>query len=141
MTIKHSEDFKLEAVRIAVSSGLPCARVAADLGVGKSTLSKWISVYRPADMPVAPSADLVKENERLRLDIRVLREEREILKKHVLSLSKGLPSSSRVKNHEVRVCERVAAYLACSNDMPCHAGHGSRLSQMADATNQFAATR
>lgn len=81
MTIKHSEEFKQEAVRIAVSSGLPRARVAADLGVGKSTLSKWISVYRPTDMVSVPSADLARENERLRLEVRVLREEREILKK------------------------------------------------------------
>jgi transposase-like protein len=36
--IKHSEEFKREAVRIALTSGLPRARVAADLGVGKSTL-------------------------------------------------------------------------------------------------------
>jgi transposase len=47
MSIKHTEDFKLEAVRIALSSGLPRAQIAGDLGVGKSTLSKWISVYRP----------------------------------------------------------------------------------------------
>jgi transposase len=54
MSIKYTEDFKLEAVRIALSSGLPRARIASDLGVGKSTLSKWISVCRPTDMPVAP---------------------------------------------------------------------------------------
>jgi transposase len=70
MSIKHSEEFKQEAVRIAVSSGLPRARVASDLGVGKSTLSKWLSVYRPTDIPVGPQADLAKENERLRLDDR-----------------------------------------------------------------------
>jgi transposase len=66
MSIKHTEDFKLEAVRIALSSGLPRAQIAGDLGVGKSTLSKWISVHRPSDMPVAPQADLAKENERHR---------------------------------------------------------------------------
>jgi transposase len=38
--IKHSEEFKQEAVRIALTSGLPRARVASDLGVGKSTLGK-----------------------------------------------------------------------------------------------------
>ncbi len=81
MPVKHTEDFKLEAVRIALSNGLPRAQIASDLGVGKLALSKWISVYRPSDMPVAPQADLDKENERLRLEIRVLREEREILKK------------------------------------------------------------
>ena len=32
--IKHSEEFKQEAVRIALNSGLPRARVAADLGLG-----------------------------------------------------------------------------------------------------------
>jgi transposase len=47
--IKHSEEFKQEAVGIALSSGLPRARVAPDLGVGKSTLGKWLADYRPAN--------------------------------------------------------------------------------------------
>jgi acyl-CoA synthetase (AMP-forming)/AMP-acid ligase II len=33
---KHREEFKLEAVRAALSSGLPRERVAADLGIGKA---------------------------------------------------------------------------------------------------------
>jgi transposase len=78
--IKHSEEFKREAVRIAVTSGLPRERVASDLGVGKSTLSKWLSQYRPTDLVSAPQADLARENERLRLENRVLKEERDILK-------------------------------------------------------------
>lgn len=45
--IKHSEAFKQEAVRIALTSGLPRARVISELGVGKSTLSQWVSDYRP----------------------------------------------------------------------------------------------
>ena len=79
--IKHSEEFKQEAVRIALTSGLPRARVAADLGVGKSTLGKWIAQYRPTDLISAPQADLARENERLRLENRILKEERDILKK------------------------------------------------------------
>ena len=79
--IKHSEELKQEAVRIALTSGLPRERVALDLGVGKSTLNKWVSQYRPSDLASAPQADLARENERLRLENRVLREEREILKK------------------------------------------------------------
>jgi transposase len=81
MSIKHTEDFKQEAVRIALTSGLPRRRVASDLGVGHSTLGKWISQYRPSDLSSAPSADLAKENERLRLENRILKEERDILKK------------------------------------------------------------
>ena len=79
--MKHSEEFKQEAVRIALTSGLPRERVASDLGVGKSTLNKWVSHYRPSGLVSAPQADLARENERLRLENRVLREEREILKK------------------------------------------------------------
>ena len=72
--IKHGEEFKREAVRIALTSGLPRERVASDLGVGKSTLNKWVSHYRPSDLVAAPQADLARENERLRLENRVLRE-------------------------------------------------------------------
>ncbi|MCB4861928.1 transposase [Sphingobium sp. PNB] len=71
--IKHSEEFKQEAVRIALTSGLPRERVASDLVVGKSTLNKWISHYRPSDPVAAPQADLARENERLRLENRETR--------------------------------------------------------------------
>lgn len=78
--IKHTEEFKQEAVRIALTSGLPRDRVASDLGIGKSTLGKWLAQYRPSDLVAAPQADLARENERLRLENRVLKEERDILK-------------------------------------------------------------
>ena len=39
MAIKHTEAFKQEAVRIALTSGLTRRRVASDLGVVFSTLS------------------------------------------------------------------------------------------------------
>ncbi len=68
-------------MRIALTSGLSRERVAKDLGIGKSTLGKWISQYRPTDLLATPQADLARENERLRLENRVLKEERDILKK------------------------------------------------------------
>ena len=74
--IKHSEEFKQEAVRIALTSGLPRHRVASDLGIGKSRLGKWVSQYRPGDLGSTPQADLALENERLRLENRVLRQSR-----------------------------------------------------------------
>ncbi len=78
---KHSEEFRLEAVRIALASGLSRRRVSADLGIGQSTLGKWVGQHRPSDQTTAPQADLARENERLRLENRVLKEERDILKK------------------------------------------------------------
>jgi len=89
--IQHSEEFKQEAVRIALSSGLSCARVASDLGVGKSTLGKWLAQYRPPDLTSAPQADLARENERLRLENRILKEERDILKKATQFFAKERP--------------------------------------------------
>lgn len=71
MALKQTEEFRREAVRIALSSGLPRARVAADLGIGKSTLSHWISQYRSSDLTATVSEtqmDLARENERLRLE-------------------------------------------------------------------------
>ncbi|GLH30411.1 hypothetical protein WSS15_30610 [Acetobacter pasteurianus] len=65
MALKQTEEFRREAVRIALSSGLPRARVAADLGIGKSTLSHWISQYRSSDLTATVSEtqmDLAREN-------------------------------------------------------------------------------
>jgi transposase len=78
---KHGEDFKREAVRLALSSGLTRKQVAADLGIGLSTLGKWIATYRTEERPDLPSADLLKEVEQLRRENRTLKEERDILKK------------------------------------------------------------
>ena len=77
----HNEEFKREAVRIALTSGLNRRQVASDLGVGQSTLAKWIQKSRPQDLPPAADIDLAKENERLRKENRLLLEEREVLKK------------------------------------------------------------
>jgi len=47
----YTEEFKKEAVRLALTSGLPRRQVASDLlGVGRSTLSAWIAAYREEDL-------------------------------------------------------------------------------------------
>jgi len=91
MSIKHTEEFKQEAVRLALCSGLPRRQVAEDLGVGLSTLGKWVSQRRPDDRRAGPDDDLARENERLRRENRVLREEREILKKATVFFASQKP--------------------------------------------------
>ena len=59
--IKHGEEFQREAVRIALTSGLPRKRLAADLGVGLSTLTRWMSLHRSSDLPASPDTDLARE--------------------------------------------------------------------------------
>lgn len=68
-------------MRIALTSGQTRRQVATDLGVGFSTLAKWIQRSRPSDLPPKADIDLARENERLRKENRLLMEERELLKK------------------------------------------------------------
>jgi transposase len=81
MARKQTVEFRAEAVRIALTSGLTRRQVASDLGVGFSTLSKWIQQSRHDEVSPVPEQDLLKENERLRKENRLLKEERELLKK------------------------------------------------------------
>ena len=81
MAHRHTDEFRLEAVRIALTSGLTRKQVASDLGVGFSTLAKWIQKSKPEDLPATADLDLAQENERLRKENRLLMEERDILKK------------------------------------------------------------
>jgi len=74
-------EFHAEAVRLALTSGLSRRRVASDLGIGLSTLSRWIQQDRRNPEKTAQQSDLEREIADLRRENRLLREEREILKK------------------------------------------------------------
>ena len=75
MVLKRTDEFRQDAVRIALTSGLTRKQVADDLGVGMSTLNKWITAYRDTDVVSKEDLDLAEENERLRREIRFLKEE------------------------------------------------------------------
>jgi len=57
--------------------------VAADLGIGMSTHNKWVD-----DLMSGPHDDVQKELARLRKENRILKEEREVLKKATVSSSR-----------------------------------------------------
>ena len=73
--------FRQEAVRVALTSGLTRKQVAADFGVGFSTLSRWIQLDRQNPEKPTAQSDMEREITELRKENRQLREEREILKK------------------------------------------------------------
>ncbi len=81
MGLKRTDEFRQDAVRIALTSGLTRKQVASDLGVGLSTLNKWITAHRDTDVVSKEELSLAQENERLRREVRILKEERDILKK------------------------------------------------------------
>ena len=81
MGIRRTEEFRAEAVRISMTSGLSQKQVADDLGIGLSTLGKWIAHHNHNDLMPGRHDDKDKELSRLRKENRILREERDILKK------------------------------------------------------------
>jgi transposase len=81
MRLTRTDEFRKDAVRIALTSGLTRKQVADDLGVGMSTLNKWITAHRDTDVVSKEDLGLAQENDRLRRENRILKEERDILKK------------------------------------------------------------
>ncbi len=82
---KHSHEFKLEAVKQVVEHGRSVSEVADSLGVHRSLLTRWKSQLE-ADGEVAfPGNGKLSEAEeeirRLRRELSIARQEREILKK------------------------------------------------------------
>jgi len=81
MGLKRTDEFRKDAVRIALTSGLTRKQIASDLGVGMSTLNKWVTEHRDTEVVSQEDQDLARENDRLRREVRLLKEERDILKK------------------------------------------------------------
>jgi len=88
MGTKVTLEFKQEAVRVALASGLTRRQVASDFKIALSTLCRWIREERDNVIQHNPQIDLIQENERLRKEIRLLREERDILKKATVDSSR-----------------------------------------------------
>ena len=79
-----TDEFKKEAVDLALTSGRPHKEIAHDLGIGLSTLTRWIYERRRTDAVSGKRPkedDLLSELKRLRQENKILRQERDILKK------------------------------------------------------------
>ena len=87
----RTDTFRKDAVRIALTSGLTRKQLADDLGVGMSTLNKWITAHRDTDVVAKEDLSLAQDNDRLRRENRILKEEREILKKATVFFASPKP--------------------------------------------------
>jgi transposase len=95
MTAIEIDEFKSDAVRIVLNIGLTRRQVASDIGIGLSMLAKWVPAISEESKVPAQDAELLRENEGLRKDNRILREESEALKQRRYS--------SRLKSHIVSI--------------------------------------
>ncbi len=81
MASRPTEAFRAEAVRVALTSGLPRRQAAADFGLGFSMPSLWVQQDRRTPEKPAVQSDLELEIAELRKENRMRREERDVLKK------------------------------------------------------------
>lgn len=81
MRRKFSTEYKAEAVRLVIEEGLSALQVAKDLGVGKSTLSKWVVEARSSAPHEIINVNEREELRKLKAENQKLRLERELLKK------------------------------------------------------------
>ena len=80
---RFDDDFKAQAVRLVLDEGTSVGSVARDLDLTETALREWVNRAR-ADRTNGKTGLTTAEREelaRLRKEVRILREEREILRK------------------------------------------------------------
>ena len=80
MTQKYDKEFKLSGVKLYLSSHLSIEKIAADLGVSRASLGKWVSSYRrDGDKSFPGSVHVVEEELRsLKRQLYLVTQERDI---------------------------------------------------------------
>ena len=92
-------EFRLESAQLVVDQGYSVKAAAEAMGVGQSTMDKWVRQLRaerngntPSTSPMTPEQRKIKELEK---KIRQIEEEKEILKKATALLMSDSMRSSR----------------------------------------------
>lgn len=86
-TKRYAEEFKREALELAARGDVSIAQLERDLGITAGLIYKWRERYRvdAGDGELKPSAEREAEAEirRLKRELAIAREERDILKKAI----------------------------------------------------------
>tara|TARA_Y100000034_G_C6590479_1_gene256497 strand:- start:140 stop:451 length:312 start_codon:yes stop_codon:yes gene_type:complete len=94
-----SPEFRLEAAQLVVDQGQSVREAAEAMGIGKSTMDKWVRQLRlerqggkPSASPMTPEQRRIRELER---QLKRVEEEKEILKKATALLMSDTLNNSR----------------------------------------------
>lgn len=81
----YDKDFKIDAVKLYLHSGKTYEQIGRELGIPAKTLVTWVQRYRTDGAESFPGKGYLKPAEaeyaRLRKELAITREERDILKK------------------------------------------------------------
>ena len=87
----YTKEFKLEAVRLYESTERSQSEVERELGITPTLLSKWVRQCREQEEQAFPGKGKLTERDeefhRLRQEVQILKQERDILKKTVVIFS------------------------------------------------------
>ncbi len=88
----YTAEFKREAVRLAQTSGKPIAQVARELGISDTSMHEWCKQLAAHGSEAFPGSghQTAQEEElrRLKRELEVTRQERDILKKAFMVFSR-----------------------------------------------------
>jgi transposase len=88
----YTQEFKREAVRLAQTSGKPIAPVARELGISDTSIYQWRKALTAHGDEVFPGSghQMPQEEElrRLKRELEVTRQERDMLKKALIVFSR-----------------------------------------------------
>jgi transposase len=83
----YSREFKIEAVALVTKGGLSISHAARDLGISQTVLGRWKKQFEADPEQAFPGKGKLKPQDeelaRLRRELAIVREERDILKKAV----------------------------------------------------------
>jgi len=78
---EYTEDFKRDAVALVIEQGYKASEAARSLGIGDNLIRRWKREFEEEASGAGLSSDEREELKRLRKENRMLRMEKEILKK------------------------------------------------------------
>ena len=92
---KYTKEFKDSCVQLAINSDKSTAKIAVDLDVNEKTLYNWVRQYKQANnIEIATPGNTTKESfedeaRRLGKENKILKQERDTLKKAAAYFAKG----------------------------------------------------